>query len=146
MMVLVGVAQIIFGSYLYVEMDNFLDNSQVANGIVVELHGKKDGLIAPVVEFIDTEGHKHVFTSKSSSRPAKYELNESVEVVYINDISNNELETYIYDERDIFIRKYVVLMFGIMFIVLGILTGMIFWNRDSMQISFSFNKTINFKK
>jgi len=145
-MIVVGVAQTLFGSYLYVEMDTFLDNSLVANGMVIKLHRKRDGLIAPVVEFMDAKGGKHVFTSRSSSRPARYKLKESVEVVYIYDSSEAKLEAYIYSDINIFIRKYVLLIFGFTFIVLGILTGRLFWNRDSMYISFSFNKTNNFKK
>ena len=102
-MVLVGIAQIIYGIYLYQEMDDFLKSSDLAKGMVVELKTKNDGMIAPVVEFVDSNGKKYVFTSRSSSRPAEYALHQNVEVVYSHRINKTQPEAYILNYRDIFI-------------------------------------------
>lgn len=144
-MVLVGVALAIAGVYFYVKMDTFMKTSLVANGIVTKLHATGDGMITPVVEFIDTNGEKLTFTSKSSSTNPKYELNQAVKVVYIQNSSKTSLEAYIYDEWNIFIRKYALLAFGLFFILLGVVFGRLFWNRDSMHISYNFSKTYEFE-
>lgn len=126
------------------EMDNFMKNSQLAKGYIIEIHQNSNGLLSPIIEFIDSNGEKHIFTSSYTSNSSKFELYESVNVFYTND--KTKLEAHIFDSNEIFIRKYVFLIFGFMFIVLGLVFGRIFWNRDSMRISFYFSKTFTFKK
>ena len=141
-MTLAGLALTIVGIYFYTDTRNFLDNSWVTDGVVIELRGT--GSIAPVVRFTDKSGRERVFTSTLSSSTAKYDIDEIVQVVYRADGANGTVEAYIHGGWSLPVRQYGILLFGVMFLVLGTVFGRIFWNRDRMSLTFSRTKDVEF--
>ena len=134
-MTLVGLVLTITGSYFYVATQNFIDTSSVTDGVVIELRGS--GSVAPVVRFTDKSGQERVFTSGHSSSTPRYDVGEPVRVIYATDDDKGIVEAYLYDAWELPVRQYAVLLFGVMFFVLGIVFAKVFWNRDSMSLSFS---------
>ena len=134
-MTLVGLVLTIAGIYFYVAMQNFMDTSSVTDGVVIELRGA--GSVAPVVRFIDKNGQERVFTSRHSSSTPRYDVGERVQVIYAADDDQGIVEAYLYGGWELPVRQYGVLLFGVMFFVLGIVFARVFWNRDRMSLGFS---------
>ncbi len=68
--------------------NRFLEKAVATEGVVIDLveKGSTDSgntLYAPVVAFTTKEGEQVEFVSASSSYPPAYELNESIEVLYL---------------------------------------------------------------
>lgn len=141
-MTLVGLALTIVGIYFYADTRDFLENSSVTDGVVIELRGT--GSIAPVVRFTDKSGQERIFTSTLSSSTPKYDIDENVQVVYGADGADGTVAAYIHGGWALPTRQYGVLLFGVTFLVLGIAFGRIFWNRDRMSITFSRTKDVEF--
>jgi hypothetical protein len=70
-------------------------------------------------------------------------VNESVDVIYVFSHTSQAPDAYINDKWNILIRKFGVLMFGLLFLALGIIFGRVFWNRDSMYIGVAYSKSVD---
>ncbi len=142
-MTVVGFVLTVAGIYFYFDMDKFQNASFSTAGIVVDMNRKSDGKSGPVIQFVDVNGNSQVFVSRSSSNPPRYKVNESVDVIYALPRSGTDLEAYVNEKWNILVRKFGVLAFGLLFLVLGIVFGRIFWNRDSMYIGVAHSKDID---
>jgi len=121
----------------YQQNELFLESAKTTQGEVVDfkkvVKGKK-----PIVYFIDDRGNEHSFESSSYSNPPKYKVGDTVPVIYNNSL--DEFKAHIYEESTVFAMKYVPFLFGGGFMLIGLVGGYIFWNRDTDTISVSFVK------
>ncbi len=141
-MTLVGLVLTITGIYFYVATQNFMDKSSVTDGVVIELRGSVS--MAPVVQFTDKNGQERVFTSTHSSSAPRHDVDERVQVIYAVDDVGGIVEAYLYGGWELPVRHYGVLLFGLMFFVLGIVFGKVFWNRDRLSLRFGRTRDIEF--
>lgn len=142
-MTTVGLVLTAVGIYLYYDMERFEKTSMSARGVVIDMTGKPGGKSAPVIQFTDANGYRQTFVSRSSSKPPKYEVNDNVDVVYASSRTGGGFDAYVNDKWNILIRKFGVLAFGLLFLVLGIVFGRMFWNRDSMYIGIAYSKDVD---
>lgn len=143
-MTTVGLALTIGGIFLYLRMDELQERSLSAEGVVVEMRRKSNGNVSPVVEFFDGKGERHEFVARSSSNPPRYKVADSVEVIYTLPESGTDVEAYINSPWNVLFPKFGLLAFGLLFLVLGLVFGRVFWNRDSMSIGSAYSKTVEF--
>ena len=142
-MIFVGVVLTGFGIKTYLEAKHFFDTSSSTTGTVVDLEINSEGLRKPVVSFTDKNGTNQVFKSRSATTELKYHVDDNVDVIYSLEmdesflISDTRFLAFIDDDHSLFIQQWAILLFGVLFLVLGIVGAKIFWNRDSMSISVS---------
>lgn len=82
---LVGLALLGVAAWLYIDTAEFERHSQTAEGkvVAIEEHGTSgERYYHPVVEFTTRDGARERFVSSFGSRPAAYDVGESVTVLY----------------------------------------------------------------
>lgn len=91
----IGLAMLLGSLYIYQNTQSFLATAHSTDGTVVNLVSSRSNNnsigYAPVVSFYTPSGKEVVFTSSSSSNPASYRVNESVEVLYQPDNPSNAI-------------------------------------------------------
>jgi len=83
---IIGIFLILGGKSSYNSTSNFIDNSLVEQGQVINLleRESEDSITyAPVIRYSDLEGKSHELISSSSSNPPAYQIGESVEILYL---------------------------------------------------------------
>ena len=85
-MPIIGLFLILGGKSSFDDTSDFIDNSLLEQGQVINLleRESEDSITyAPVIRYSDFDGENHEFVSNSSSNPPTYEIGESVEVLYL---------------------------------------------------------------
>ena len=83
---IIGIFLILGGKSSYNSTSDFIDNSLVEQGQVINLleRESEDSITyAPVIRYSDLEGKNHEFVSGASSNPPSYQIGESVEILYL---------------------------------------------------------------
>ena len=85
----VGLVLVAGAGWFYLADRSFAEAGVHTQGVVIEMIGSRDSdsdyTYKPVVEFLDADGRRHMFTSSVSSSPPQYSTGERVEVIYAPD-------------------------------------------------------------
>lgn len=121
--VVIGVGIGFFGWNLRASTQEFVDASERADGVVVQVDTvrKSDGdiLYHPVVEFTTVTGELVEYRSASGSNPPALNVGERVEVFYDPDLpSNAKVNSFV----DLWMFSTIMLVFGGFFVFAGVIS------------------------
>ncbi len=119
-MILFGIIFIGAGTYLFNDIQIFVEKSLPATGTVIrfseEFDQDSDILFCPIVRFETKKGEIIEFKSKTSSKPPSYSVGENVSVLYDpNNPYNAEINSFI----SLWFAPILFLGFGIIFSGIG---------------------------
>jgi len=129
-----GVVFVSVAGWAYLRDQSFAEAGLRAQGRVIELIGSRDNddgyTYAPVVEFRDADGLRHVFVSSVSSNPPQYATGEAVDVIYA---ANSPDEAIIDGFVDRFLFPLIFGGLGTVFAAIGF--GLLFARLRARQIA-----------
>lgn len=90
---LLGIVLGVIGALLWLNVRNFVQTAEHAEGTVIELvenRGKEGNrTYRPLVEFTDHQGQRREFLSSSGSNPPRYSVGDKMPILYDRDRPNS---------------------------------------------------------